>query len=146
MNLEELKAFSTEQITKWNCFAVKLWAHCQKCLVCLRCLISENACVQREIQFPRGNWRASVRLPQVDSERGGSWPEDRHTAAKLRVPVLGEHNCPPIAAHIAQQWGVFPSQWTDPPKHLQREQTLSRLLDILLSPPAPCPALAVRKQ
>ena len=53
MNLGELNASSTEQITKWNCFAMKLWAHCQRCLVCSECLIWENACVQREIQFPR---------------------------------------------------------------------------------------------
>ena len=53
MNLGELNASSTEQITKWNCFAMKLWAHCQRCLVCSECLIWENACVQTEIQFPR---------------------------------------------------------------------------------------------
>lgn len=32
---------------------MKLWAHCQRCLVCSKCLIQEDAYVEGEIQFPQ---------------------------------------------------------------------------------------------
>ena len=32
---------------------MKLWAHCQRCLVCSECLIQKDAYVQREIPFPQ---------------------------------------------------------------------------------------------
>lgn len=32
---------------------MKLWAHCQRCLVCSKCLIQEDAYARGEIQFPQ---------------------------------------------------------------------------------------------
>lgn len=52
MNLEELKAFRSEQITEQNCFAMKSQSHCQRCLVYSECLIYEGS-IQSKFPFPQ---------------------------------------------------------------------------------------------
>lgn len=147
--LKELKAFSTEQITKWNCFAMKLWALCQRCLVCSKCLIQEDAYVQREIQFPQHgagqpSW-GSHKLPLQGAraqrtERPGtprwSWDPNFHLrwAQGMCLPWL------PFCPH--EERGMYTSeqtsQQTDPYEHLQPEQWLSLLLGLHCNLLAPC--------